>query len=177
MAHYVICSKCGKRFDRDKIQAVRTGARRYAHYECEPTGEIVPLPEKDPDLVQLEEYIDKLFGKSCNKALVNRQIKEYTTEKGYSYSGILKSLIWFYEVKGNSTEQSHGGIGIVPYIYEESSRYWIQREQEKAGTLEAIVAQIKKLEATPKTEFKATKKKKETHFYFDDILKGEEDDG
>ena len=39
MAHMVICTVCGKRFDRDKIQAVKSGARRYAHQSCMPDGE------------------------------------------------------------------------------------------------------------------------------------------
>ena len=50
MSHPVICSICGKKFDRDREQSVKTGARRYAHYKCEPTGELVPLPEKIDDI-------------------------------------------------------------------------------------------------------------------------------
>ena len=59
MSHYVICSVCGARFDRDKEQAVKTGARRYAHYKCSPNSELVPLPQKeeDPDLTKLKDYI------------------------------------------------------------------------------------------------------------------------
>ena len=55
MAHYVICSICGKRFDRDKVQAVKSSARRYAHQSCCPQGEIVPLPQVDEDLQKLNE--------------------------------------------------------------------------------------------------------------------------
>ena len=63
MAHLVKCTVCGKQFDRDKIQAVRSGARRYAHYSCKPDGELVPLANPiDEDLLELEDYIDKLLG-------------------------------------------------------------------------------------------------------------------
>ena len=34
MAHNVICTICGKRFDRDKFQYVETSKRRYAHADC-----------------------------------------------------------------------------------------------------------------------------------------------
>ena len=34
MAHYVTCSICKKRFDRDKYPAVLTSSRRYAHALC-----------------------------------------------------------------------------------------------------------------------------------------------
>ncbi len=124
MGHYVICSKCGKRFDRDKVQAVKTSARRYAHYECFPEGELVPLPKKDEDLIKLEEYVQKLLGKDYNKARVNKQIKEYVELNNYTYSGILKSLVYFYEVKGNNKEKANGGIGIVPFIYQDAYNYY-----------------------------------------------------
>ena len=37
---------------------------------------------------------------------------------------MLKSLIYFYEVKGNSTEKANGGIGIVPFVYKDAYRYY-----------------------------------------------------
>ena len=123
MSHYVVCSVCGARFDRDKVQAVKYSARRYAHQTCFPQGEIVPLPQKDENLVKLEDYVQKLLGDDYNKARVNKQIKDYVAE-GYSLSGILKSLIYFYEVKGNSKDKANGGIGIVPYVYKDAYNYY-----------------------------------------------------
>lgn len=124
MSHYVICAICGKRFDRDKVQAVKHGARRYSHQSCEPSGETVPLPQQDSDLTKLEEYIEKLLGKEYNRARVKKQIKDFTEENHYSYSGILKSLVYFYEVKGNSIEKANGGIGIVPFVYQDAYNYY-----------------------------------------------------
>ena len=127
MAHMVICTVCGKQFNRDKEQAVKTGARRYAHYVCAPDNELVPMPVKpaeDPDLIKLKEYIEKKYGKTANWALINKQIKTFTTENKYSLSGILKSLIYFYDIKHNSVEQSNGGIGIVPFCYQAAFDYY-----------------------------------------------------
>ena len=127
MSHMVICAICGKKFDRDKIQAVKHSARRYSHAVCEPDNEnFVPLAEnqEDPDLTKLKDYINKLFGKSANWAQINRQLKIYTTENGYSYSGILKSLVYFYDVKANSVDKSNGALGIVPYIYQDAYNYY-----------------------------------------------------
>ena len=61
MAHNVKCVICNKTFDRDKIQAVKVSARRYAHHSCKPDGELVPLVVKaeDPDLTALKEYAKK----------------------------------------------------------------------------------------------------------------------
>lgn len=125
MAHLVICTVCNKRFDRDKVQAVKSGARRYAHQTCLPSGEIVPLPQVDEELTKLIEYIQNLLGKDYNAARVNKQIKDFKEEYGYSYSGMLKSLVYFYEVKGNSKEKANGGIGIVPFIYNDAYNYYL----------------------------------------------------
>ena len=127
MAHYCICPKCGKKFNRDVVQAVKVSARRYGHATCYPDNEdFVPLAvnQEDPDLVKLKDYVNKLFGKSANWAQINRQLKIYTTENGYSYSGILKSLVYFYDVKANSVDKSNGALGIVPFIYQDAYNYY-----------------------------------------------------
>lgn len=125
MAHYCICTVCNQRFDRDKVQAVKSGARRYAHQTCLPSGEIVPLPQVDEELTKLINYIQQLLGKDYNAARVKKQIKDFQEEYGYSYSGMLKSLIYFYEVKGNSKDKANGGIGIVPFIYNDAYNYYL----------------------------------------------------
>ena len=53
-AHKVKCAICGEIFDLNKIQGVRHGARRYAHQECYPEGELVPLPEETPEYKNLK---------------------------------------------------------------------------------------------------------------------------
>lgn len=125
MAHMVKCSVCGKQFDRDKIQAVKSGARRYAHYSCKPDGEKVDLPQVDEDLLKLINYAEQLLGKDYNAARVKKQIKDFKEEYNYSYSGMLKSLVYFYEIKGNSKEKANGGIGIVPFIYNDAYNYYL----------------------------------------------------
>ena len=118
------CAICGKEFDRNAVQAVRHGARRYSHWTCEPNGELVPMENKiDPELDKLNNYIIKLLGENYNAARVKKQIKDFK-EQGMSYSGMLKSLIYFYEVKGNSKDKANGGIGIIPYIYKDAFNYY-----------------------------------------------------
>ena len=153
MAHYVICSICGKRFNRDVHQAVKTGARRYAHIECKPDGEIVPLPERDPDLIKLEDYIQKLLGDDYNKARVNKQIKTFQEEYNYSLSGILKSLVYFYEVKGNSKDKANGGIGIVPFVYKDAYNYYydlfVAQQQNNHKDILTMTSKVKEVVIPP----------------------------
>lgn len=135
MAHTVICSICGEKFDRDKIEAVPTSVRRYAHATCvmrRGSLEQQALAEKilaeqaqsEKDLIALEDYIKQLFNIEVIDTRLRKQINSYHDSEKYSYSGILKSLIYFYEVKGNSIEKANGGIGIVPYIYNEAKAYY-----------------------------------------------------
>ena len=163
MAHVVKCSICGQSFDRDKIQAVRTGARRYAHLSCDPSNtDFVPLvqkPEEDPDLKKLKDYITKIYGDKANWPLITKQIKNYTKDKKYSLSGILKSLVWFYDVKHNSVDGSNGGIGIVEYCYQDAYNYYlalfIAQEANKNIVLDN---EIKEVTIAP-PEMRGTKQK------------------
>ena len=127
--HIVKCPACGKDFDTNTIQAVRVGARRYGHASCYPDNkDFVPMaqaPEEDPDLKKLKDYITKKYGEKANWVLITKQIKDFTKDKKYSLSGILKSLIWFYDVKGNNIEKSNGGIGIVDYCYQDAYNYYL----------------------------------------------------
>jgi hypothetical protein len=155
IAHQVKCTVCGQTFDRDKVQAVKTGARRYAHYKCKPDGEIVPLPkvEVDKDLVDLENYIKKLLKEDYVNAKVRKQIKEYQQEYGYSYSGMLKSLIYFYEIKGNSVEKANGGIGIIPYVYKQAYDYYFNlfmaKQQNEKKDISYYIKKVKEVTIKP----------------------------
>ncbi len=136
--HIVKCIVCGESFDLNSIQGVRATKTRYAHQKCFPKGELVPMVGgnviKNPDEKALNDYISKLYGKKANWVLIKKQIKEYLG-MGYSLKGIKTTLIYFYEVKGNDVEKSNGGIGIVPYIYQEAYDYYynIWETQQRAA--------------------------------------------
>lgn len=133
--HKVKCKYCGKTFDRDKYPFVQISAQRYAHKECALEQEKKIIAE-DEDKKNLEEYIMKLLNISYVDPKIRKQIKQYVEEYQYTYSGIHKTLVYFYEVKGNSIDKANGGIGIVPYIYQESFRYYYalwENQQRNVG--------------------------------------------
>lgn len=163
MAHVVKCSICGQSFDRDKIQAVRTGARRYAHLSCDPNNtDLVPLVIKEtdnPDYIKLMDYIKKIYGDKANYPLIKKQIKKYTEEQKYSLSGILKSLVWFYDVKHNSVDGSNGGIGIVEYCYQDAYNYYLALFiAQQANADKVLDNEIKEVTIAP-PEMRGTKQK------------------
>ena len=72
-------------------------------------------------------------------------------------------------MKGNS-EKSLGGIVIVPSIYNESAQYWIDRENKKAGTIDAIMQQIAERKARETVKIvKPAKKKDKNKWSLEDI--------
>lgn len=164
MSHYVICTVCKERFDRDKVQAVKSGARRYAHLTCMPKGELVPLAEtnEDPDLVKLKNYISNLLKEQYVPARVNKQIKEYKEKYNYTYSGMLKALIWFYEVKGHSIDKANGGIGIIPFIYQDAYNYYyslfMAKNALESSTLKPQLIEVKEITITsPRAKLRPVK--------------------
>lgn len=123
MAHIVTCVYCKEKFDRDKLPTVQISARRYAHADCAQKHE-KEKSQEEKDLETLEKYIMELLNEPYVNARVRKQIKEYRTQYNYTYSGMLKTLIWFYEIKGNSTDKANGGIGIIPFVYKDASEYY-----------------------------------------------------
>ena len=65
----------------------------------------------------------QLFKVDYIDARIRKQIKQYREEYNYTYSGIRKALIYHYEIKGGDKSKANGGIGIVPYVYENAYNY------------------------------------------------------
>ena len=125
MSHYVKCPKWGETFDRDIIQAVKINGRRYGHAKCYPdNNNFVPLVEKKISEEQkIKNYAKSILKEQYVAARVNKQIKDFLAE-GYTASGILKTLIYWYEIKHNDISKAMGGIGIVPYVYKQALDYY-----------------------------------------------------
>lgn len=65
----------------------------------------------------------KLFKLEYVTPSIKKQIKNFIETYNFTYSGIRKSLIYFYEIKGNPIIKK-ATIGIVPYIYREADNYY-----------------------------------------------------
>lgn len=139
MAHYVTCTICKKRFDRDKYPAVLVNTRRYAHASC--AGALSKEQAKEEqDRQALEEYIIQLFNLKHMDGRITLQIKKFIQDYNYTYSGILRTLKYFYEVKKNDLSKSNNGIGIVPWVYQEAYNYyynqWLLKQKNTDKNIE-----------------------------------------
>lgn len=121
--HKVKCAICGITFDRDKEPAEMINARRYAHVECYQKQESGKT-QQEKDYEALEKYIIKLFNQKTLSAKIKKQIKDFHQEYNYTFSGMHKTLIWWFEIKGNSLDKTNGGIGIIPFVYEDACKYY-----------------------------------------------------
>ena len=124
------CYYCGQTFDANKEPFVQVTSRRYAHEACALGAEAAKTKEQK-DKEELENYIKQLFGISSISAKIRKQIETYHKENNFTYSGIHKTLIYFFDIRGNSIEKANGGIGIVPYVYEDARKYWIAIQEAK----------------------------------------------
>ena len=123
MAHKVICLYCKKQFDRDKEPTQKVSARRYAHLNCW-KEHLANMSQEEKDIQNFFDYTKKLFGEDYNYILTKKLAERYVKENNYTYSGMLKTLKWYYEKEGHSIERSNGSIGIIPYIYKQALNYY-----------------------------------------------------
>ena len=77
----------------------------------------------------------------------------YINEYEYTHSGILKALIYFFEIKGNSIDKANGGIGIVPYIYKDAYNYyyaqWQAQQKNIHKPIQQYIPQVKEIVIPP----------------------------
>lgn len=136
--HMVICPHCHEKFDANSEEYVLI-SRRYWHKHCREEFEANQSKE-EKDLELLFKYCSELFGKEFNFPTTKRLIDKYHSEYQYTYSGILRTLKYWYEVKQHDTDKANGTIGIVPHQYQEAYNYyysiWLANQSNKPKILQ-----------------------------------------
>ena len=123
MAKPVKCLYCGETFDREKEEAILVTARRYAHKKCCEQLNVTKT-QADLDYEELINYIKVMLKDSYIDIKVKKQIMEFKKEYNYTFSGMLKTLQWWYDIKQNPIDKANGGIGIIPFVYDEAYKYF-----------------------------------------------------
>lgn len=123
--HIVKCLYCGKSFDRDKEPFVKVGARRYAHKECAESQDD-SIKQEEIDKENFFKCVKSIYGPGYNYVMINKQALNFIKQYGYTWSGMTGCLHWFYNINHGNLEEGHGGIGIIPYIYEDVRKYYQQ---------------------------------------------------
>ena len=159
--HIVKCAICGMSFDANVEPFVKVSSRRYAHQKCSENKE-EDLSQLEKDKEARDQYIMKLFNITYIDPRIRKQIKQYIEESHYTYSGILKALVYHYEIKGGDIDKANGALGIVPYVYQKAYNYyyslWEAQQKNKEKIIEHYILKVKEI-IIPVQERKIKKKK------------------
>lgn len=177
MAHTIQCRICKVKFDTEQEPFVLVGKKSYYHKECYEqwvkTRNLAGTSNGDADFWK-ESVIDFLYRDvkmSIDFVKLNNQWESFTKpERKMTPKGIYFALRYHFEVQHGDKTKAQGGIGIVPSIYGAAAEYWVGLEQRKAGTIDAIVEQIKARQGR-QVQFIAPKKieKKKEKFSLDEV--------
>jgi hypothetical protein len=153
----VICTYCKKPMSKKDANCVMIGNNKYVHKECQALEE----NREKTDREKLEEYIKELFSLAYIEPRVKAQIKKYVEEYNYTYSGMQKALYYFYEVKGGDKSKANGGIGIIPYVYQDAYNYhynlWLAQQKNKDVEIQLYIPKVKEI-VIPRPERKIKKR-------------------
>ena len=106
------CPHCNNEVkEEDAIYNTKT--KRYYHEFC--YNELL-------ERKQLCDYICELFSYKKPSVRIYQQMTSYHN-KGVSYSDMLLTLKYFYEIKKGDINKSQGGIGIIPYVLDEAKEF------------------------------------------------------
>jgi len=142
---WVKCLYCGEKFDRLSEPNIKIG-RRYAHKKCYEAQDDKDIKAQQ-DKHNFFEYIKEIYGEDYNYISISKQAESFIKQYNFTYSGMLKSLKWWYEVKGNNKESANGRIGIIPYIYNDAKKYYynLYLAQQRNKDIEGYKLEVKEI--------------------------------
>lgn len=116
------CPGCSFYFKLDEEEYILVKNRHW-HKQCYEEF-LIEKQQSQTKEEQLTEYICQLFKTNAPGARINKQIKDMIEKYDYTHSGILGTLKYWFEIKGESLEKAKGGIGIVPFVYNDARKYY-----------------------------------------------------
>lgn len=155
------CPVCGLDFNKDKVKCVMYAARRYAHYACAPDKPIYEneYTENEP-LIKILDLTRKSLGDEFNQAKVIKQVNDFRINFNLSYEEIYRTILYWYNIRHNSPENSMGGIGIVPYVYKEANKFFetLRQSYELNKNIKDVEPEVKTIRIKqPRKETKSVK--------------------
>lgn len=131
MARAVKCFECKWNVEKDGAISVDG---HYYHTACY---------QKVLDRKELFTYVCKLFGLKTPGPVIYSQRKSFAEKYGYTDAGMLKTLIYLYDVKKTKIDGAQQRIGLIPYAYEEAQEYFTAEEKRKQEITQRIAENIK----------------------------------
>ncbi len=171
------CRICKIEIDKEKDDWIMPKNKWYYHRECyENWKKSTPSTDEEYKAF-IYDFISRDLKVKYNYHMCEAQIDKFVKENKMTVKGIFFTLKYFYEVKKHEWDKGHGGIGIVPYVYNEACAYWVRREEKSKGVVEDIERQMKEATSRKKTKIqKKTVKPKKLSIDLDSILDMEDEE-
>lgn len=134
MARKVKCPACGTFNDKEITIYYNQ------HYYCEVCYE--NKKQEAEDYKELINYICELYNIDSPTGWILKQIKEYKNQYSYSYRGMKTTLDYFYNIKQEEEPEDGMGVGIIPFVYEEARRFYIDKKAIKDSIGSSNMEQI-----------------------------------
>jgi len=165
----VKCPYCGKKFERldneehivwERGDNVKLDKRRYFHKECVELAHQTPKTAWPEYLHRIElagseldvwaamcyDFLTKDMKMEAEYNKIRNQIEAFT-KKHMKYEGIFRTVCYCYAVKHLDKKKAEGGIGIVPYLYEEAAQWFVDRTQKQEKFVMELNKQIEERKA------------------------------
>jgi hypothetical protein len=140
MARNVKCPLCGT-FN-EKENAIYHNSKYYCKvcYENK--------QNESNDYKELISYICELYSIDIPTGWILKQIKDFKEQFNYTYKGIKSTLHYFFEIQEGNDVADSMGIGIVPFVYDEAKKFYIDKKAVKDSV---IGMNLEEMEANKKT--------------------------
>ena len=140
------CRLCHVKIDKEKDDWIMPSNLQYYHRRCYEAWRAQRPEEDDEWVARIYDFLAHDLKVSYNWHMCEQQRKKFGKTYKINNKGIYFTLKYFYEVKKNSWEKGHGGLGIVPYVFEEAKAYWIAQERQRHGFMKEMEEEIKQRE-------------------------------
>lgn len=144
----VECRVCHKKdidrnADPDGESWVMPSNKWYYHRDCYFSWK-KSEPLKDEEWIDLiYDFIARDMKFTYNYHMCEAQRKQFIKDGKGTNKGIYFALKYFYEIKHGDWSKGHGGLGIIPYIYNDSCTYWAEQERRSKGIIAEIERQVR----------------------------------
>jgi hypothetical protein len=83
------------------------------------------------DYKDLISYICELYSIDVPTGWILKQIKDFKDQFNYTYKGMKTTLHYFFEIQEGNDVADSMGIGIVPFVYDDAKRFYIDKKAVK----------------------------------------------
>lgn len=167
MAKIYKCPFCSGTIDADSEYDWRRVGNRVWHDSCWEQRQ-----KESGNRNEIHAKCREIFAEEYSRARIDKQIDSLLAS-GRTAKGIYKTLEYWYDIKGNSTDLANGGIGIVDYVYNEAAAYYKRLRENKErykGINSEALESFEKLRETrdvPEKRIKLSKPKRTNYVILD----------